>query len=284
MKTIALIGASGVLGRQAGPRLRAAGHRLRLLLRPGSPDALPHAPGVERFHGDLFDAVALRRLLRGCDAAVNLASALKPVHGSIDWQANDRVRAEGTMALVKACEAAGVGRLVQLGIAFVDGEDAEGTGPLAALPWLASAASMEAEVAQARLDALVLRAGLFWGPGTGMQAWFDSLRTPSPWYCPGMAADWVSLVHVEDMADAVVAAVGSQATGCLAVTDGEPLRWSDLAASVQAELGGADIEFAPRAMLPSFRVSAASCRARLTCRPNHLGRDFARLSSAEHVA
>lgn len=284
MKTIALIGASGVLGWQAAPRLRAAGHRLRLLLRPGAPDALPHASDIERLHGDLFDAPELRCLLRGCDTVVNLASALKPVRGSIDWQANDRVRAEGTKALVKACETAGVVRLVQLGIAFVDGEDAEGTGPLASLPWLASAAAMEAAVAQARLDTLLLRAGLFWGPGTGVQAWFDSLRTPSPWYCPGMAADWVSLIHVGDMADAVVAAVVSPATGCLAVTDGEPLRWSELAANVQAELGVTDIEFAPRAMLPSIRVGAMSSRARLKWRPNHPGRDFARLSSAEQVA
>lgn len=284
MKTIALIGASGVLGRQVEPRLRAAGHRLRLLVRPASPNALPHAPGIERLNGDLFDAAALRSLLQGCDTVVNLASALKPVRGAIDWQANDRVRAEGTQALVKACESAGVGRLVQLGIAFVDGKDAEGTGPLAALPWLASAATMEASVEQAQLDTLLLRAGLFWGPGTGMQAWFDSLRTPSPLCCPGMATDWVSLIHVEDMADAMVAAVASHAIGCLAVTDGQPLRWSDLAASVQAALGVAVIEFAPSVMLPSFRVSALSSRARLALRPARLGRDFARLSSAEQVA
>ena len=283
MKTIALIGASGVLGRQVGPRLRAPGHRLRLLLRPGSLDPLPHAPGTERLHGDLFDAAALRRLLRGCDTVVNLASALKPVRGSIDWQANDRVRAEGTKVLVQACESAGISRLVQLSIAFVDGEDAEGTGPLASLPWLASAAAMEAAVAQARLDTLVLRAGLFWGSGTGMQAWFDSLRTASPWDCPGVAANWVSLVHVEDMADAVAAAVDSQTTGCLAVTDGEPLRWGELAANAKAELGLAEITFAPQAMLPSFRVSAISSRARLNWRPQHFGRDFAQRSSAELV-
>lgn len=47
-----------------------------MLLRPGSPDVLPQRSGIERCSGDLFDAATLRCLLRGCDTAVNRASAL----------------------------------------------------------------------------------------------------------------------------------------------------------------------------------------------------------------
>lgn len=279
MTTIGLVGASGVLGRHVVPRLLSAGHRLRALERPGSSGATTSPSGIERHAGDLLDADSVNPFVRGCGVVINLASALKPVRGAIDWQANDRVRAEGTQTLVRACEAAGVGRLVQLSIAFVNEDDREGAGPIAASLWLASAATMEALVARAELGTLLLRAGLFWGPGTSLQAWFNSLRTPAPARCPGRAQDWVTLVHVEDMADAVAAALGANVSGCLAVTDGTPVRWVDLAASVQAALGVGDIDFASRPALPSFRVDAPAALKRLPWRPKHLARDFARVSS-----
>ncbi len=245
----ALVGGSGLLGRRVLARWPAGLPAPRLLWRAGA-GAAPAGP--QAVVGDLFDPDALARLLAGCDTVVHLATALRTVAGQVDWRANDRVRREGTHALLRAARVAGVRRVVQLGIAFVDGgeQPSDGLGPLAPLPQLRSAADQEAELASAGLPALLLRSGLFWGPGTSLQAWAVAQRGehPPPSLARG-ADDWVSLVHLDDMADAVLAGMCSQAVGTWVVVDGRPRRWRELMAPSAAARPGLGV-------LPSFRIPA----------------------------
>ena len=280
---LAVVGASGVLGRQVVPRLLARGHTVRALIRPGSGGVLPKPDkALECVSGDLFDSASLRRLLAGCDAA-HLATALRLEGRQIDWSINDRVRREGTAGLLAACETAGVGRYVQQSVAFIDpGQElSDGTGALAALPFLASAVEMEAMVRQAPLSTLVLRGGAFCGPGTAMDAWLGQSPMNLPVACPGDGQDWVSLIHVEDMADAVVAALeATTTTGCLAIVGDAPVRWGDLSRRAAALLGYPGIAFGGRRLLPSFRVSNSRARALLNWAPAHHELDATILSAS----
>lgn len=187
---MALIGASGLLGRRALDQWRQRGFAARLLCRSDAAVADAQPGSSEVVMGDLFDTGALQRLVEGCDMVVNLATAPKAVDGAVDWGANNRVRREGTRLLLQACRHSDAPRLIQQSVAFVEEGDRlnDGTGPLADLPHLASARDMEAAVEQSGNEALILRGGLLWGPGTALQAWArrqkwpaDRLRDWSEW-------------------------------------------------------------------------------------------------------
>jgi nucleoside-diphosphate-sugar epimerase len=270
---IALAGATGVLGRRVAARLRAAGHELRLLVRR------PPARDPDAVVGDLADPASLPRWLEDCDVALHLATALRAgPDGQVDWARNDRVRDEGTAHLVQACTAAGVGRLIVQSVAFVrsPGVDAwcRGDEPLAELPFLRSARVLEQRALGGGLAATVLRGGLFYGPDTALSAAWAAAAHDGCWRVPANAENFVSLVHVDDMADAVAAAAGGAGgaggLGVLAVTDDAPLRWSDLIRGLAAS-GGAGIcaSGGPPTPLPSFRVSNARARRLLGWAPRH---------------
>jgi 2-alkyl-3-oxoalkanoate reductase len=180
-----VIGATGVLGREAVPRLRAAGHEVGVL---------------DRHTTSLFDADQLAVALTGYDAVVNLATRIplsaKAVLASA-WADNNRIRTEGTAALVKAATAAGVGRIVQEGISFVyaDGGDREldESAPIKPVGHIASSVQAQHNVL-AHPGGVFLRFGMLIG-GDAM----------SP---PVLVGDgWMSVVHPGDAAAAAVAAL-----------------------------------------------------------------------------
>lgn len=268
---IAIAGGTGVLGRAVASRLRAMGHELRLLTRaqPAGP------PGPEAVAGDLLQPQSLRPWLRGCDVALHLATALRPLPGgAIDWAANDRVRTLGTAHLLQACARERVSRIVVQSVAFVRSPAAshwcEGDEPLADLPFLASAAAMERLVSESGLDALVLRGGLFYGPGTTTSARWEAAAAAGSWSVPANRDDYVSLVHVADMASAVCAAAAGGAPAVLAVVDDEPVRWGELVHGLCALTGAAVLaEAGPPSAVPSFRVSNRGAREQLGWKPKY---------------
>lgn len=270
--TVALAGATGVLGRLVALRLRADGHRVRPLVR--RPTAAAGADGVV---GDLTAPASLTRWLDGCDVALHLATALRPgADGHVDWARNDALRDAGTANLLEACARVGIGRVVLQSVAFVQApaDDAwcRGDEPLAERPFLDSARRLEQHAAGSGLAALVLRGGLYYGPGTALsQAWAASARS-GDWRVPGDGRAFVSLVHVDDMAAAVVAAATAQParTGVIAVVDDAPLRWGRLLRGLAAAAGSAVApQPGPPSALPSFRVSNAQARLRLGWAPRH---------------
>ncbi|HVH04559.1 MAG TPA: NAD(P)H-binding protein, partial [Myxococcota bacterium] len=119
MATIAILGATGVYGRHLVPRLVAAGHTVRALVRRPEAAGVASACGVDVRGADVFDAASLHAGLAGCEIGVNLATSLPGPSGRGDFAANDRVRREGTPIWLEACAAAGVGRVLQQSIAMV---------------------------------------------------------------------------------------------------------------------------------------------------------------------
>lgn len=272
MSRVALIGGSGVLGRHVLRILVTAGLQVRLLTR-SEVGILASDDRVESVVGDVLDRESLSPLLRGCDAAVHVATALRIEDGASrpDWARNDAVRIRGTTNLIDACAREGVGRLVAQSVAFVASPSRDawsaGTEPLAPLGFLRSASVMEQLLRSAPFACAVLRGGLFYGEGTGVQAEWESAASARAFNLPRSPLDFVSLIHVEDMARAVVAALTSRLDGCYPVVDDEPVRWQDLFSGLAAECGAPPPAHGDWDSLPSFRVSNRATRLGLGWQP-----------------
>lgn len=275
---IAVLGASGVYGRHLVPRLVAAGYRVRALVRRPAAAAAAAACGAELAAADIFDEVSLRAGLAGCDVAVNLATSLPAPGESGDYAANDRLRREGTPIFVRACREAGVPKILQQSIAMVHAGGGSawadettfhslGEEDVAAAAFSA-ARCMEATIEASELDWIVLRGGLFYGPGTGFDDdWFARAQA-GKLRMPGMGGDYVSLVHIADMAVATVAAIASwPSRRALIVADDRPATWGELFRHVCAVAGAAPPQQGGRLLLPSFRVSNRLVRELLSWTP-----------------
>ena len=65
--------------------------------------------------------------------------------------------------------------------------------------------AMEGAVKTSNLDWIILRGGLFYGPGTGFEDEWFARAAAEKLRLPGDGSDFVSLVHIADMAAATVA-------------------------------------------------------------------------------
>jgi nucleoside-diphosphate-sugar epimerase len=277
---IAVLGASGVYGRHLVPRLSAAGHRVRALVRKPAAAAIAAACGAEVKAADIFDEASLRAGLADCDVAINLATSLPGPTSPGDYAKNDQLRREGTPVWVRACRDAGVPRLLQQSIAMthagggetwadettfhpVDEESIAGAA-------IAAVRAMEATVAESGLDWLVLRGGLFYGPGTGFDDdWFTRARA-GKLRLPEEGSDYVSLVHIADMATATVAAIARwPSRQALIVADDHPAPWRDVFAYVCSVVGSHPPQPGGRALMPSFRVRNRRARESLSWAPSY---------------
>jgi nucleoside-diphosphate-sugar epimerase len=279
LETIAVLGGSGVYARHLIPRLAAGGYNVRALVRR------PEAAGVARGCGadvriaDIFEAEALRASLEGCACCINLATSLPGPSGRGDYEVNDRVRAEGVPNLLDACRAAGVSRVIQQSIAMVGAAgDQIVEGSAASNPegdTLTSRAfratlAMEEAFRASGVDWVILRGGLFYGPGTGFdESWF-ARAIAGKLRLPGDGSDFVSLVHIADMAAATVAALKlwpSRST--LIITDDLPARWRDVFGYIAALCGAPPPPAGGAPGFPSFRMSNRLAREVLKWSPRY---------------
>lgn len=252
---IAVLGATGAAGRAFVPRAEAAGHTV-----------------VAR-RADILDRGALADLLDGCDAVANLATSIPKPGGRGDWAVNDRIRREGTANLLAACEQCGVRTVIQQSVAMLhcvaDDRPQTEDDPIEGYGAIASAADMEALVRAAPLDGRLVRGGLFYGPGTDREEnWLAELRNPA-FRVPGDGSAWLSPVHVEDYATALLAVLerGRPREAYIASGDA-PLRWRELYALIAARAGLEPSAPGGPQRMRSFRVSNARLCA-LGWRPAH---------------
>ncbi|HET9448910.1 MAG TPA: NAD(P)-dependent oxidoreductase [Steroidobacteraceae bacterium] len=279
---IAVLGATGVYGRHLLPRLIAAGYEVRALARRPEAVAQAAACGAEVAAADIFDAASLRAGLAGCDVAINLATSLPAPGEQGDYAKNDQLRREGTPIFVRACREVGVPRILQQSIAmthagggdeWADEATFQAPGEGIAGEAIAAVRAMEAAVVKSDLDWIILRGALFYGPGTGFDDdWFARARA-GKLRLPAEGHDYVSLVHIADMAAATVAAIRRwPARRALIVADDCPARWRDVLTYVCALAGAEPPQPGGRAMMPSFRVKNARARELLAWEPAY--RDY----------
>lgn len=238
---IFIAGASGVLGSRVAPLLLSGGDDVTGTTRAAERAEALAQTGVRPVVVDAYDPAALEQAVRAARPDVLLHLLTDLGAGSSD--ANARMRIEGTRNLVAAAQAAGVRRIVAQSIAWAY---APGSGPAdEATPLDLGAAAPRSrtiegvvglETAVAALpEALVLRCGVFYGPGT----WYsdrgfvaDKLRRGEPVTSAGIT----SFVHVDDAAAATALAVAGP-TGALNVVDDEPAPGADWSALFAAVIG-----------------------------------------------
>jgi uncharacterized protein YbjT (DUF2867 family) len=117
-----LLGGTGAIGSHALPALVAAGHEVSALVRTSEKAAAVRAQGADPVMVSMFDRAALLGSFRGHDAVVNLATSMPSMATFLlrrAWKPTERVRIEGSAAVVDAALTAGVPRLVQESVSMV---------------------------------------------------------------------------------------------------------------------------------------------------------------------
>ncbi len=222
---VALTGGTGQLGTHAIDALLAAGHGVRVLVRPEKAhfSLPPHQQRAHTVAVPSLDAQALARALQGCDAVVHAAAALTG-----DDATQHAITVEGTRTLLAAMAAAGVHRLVGIGSLSVYDHTAVPAGgtfnentPLETQPALRDVYA-RCKLAQDHLFAqfaqtpgalaITLRPGIFY---TERSLWQFALGKPlggRSWLVMGpLTPDCeVPLVHVKDVASAIVRALAAR--------------------------------------------------------------------------
>jgi nucleoside-diphosphate-sugar epimerase len=279
---IIVFGATGVLGRALVPLLVEQGHVVRAVVRSPEKVQVLTEGGVELVPGDLLSEDTRKRLpslMAGCQAAVHIATAIPRDFGAPGaWDANTRLRTEGTRALLDAALASGVERYVQQSIvmAYVDGGERllDEETPLDTSPARAAVCApviemegMVRAVPPERLRWSILRGGSFVGAGTAQEDTIKRLREGSE-TVPCDGSNYISPVNVNDMAEAVAAALERAHGGSMLNIVDEPLRQGDyldrLATLIAAPLPKRDPTIP---CPPSFRCSNARANALLGWTP-----------------
>src|SRR5512134_3753661 len=107
MRNVLVLGGSGFLGRHVARQLAARGVQVRVPTRNRERARdLILLPTVEVIEANIADEASLTRLLRGCDAVVNLVGIL---HGDFE-----RAHVELPRRVIAACKQWGVRRLVHV--------------------------------------------------------------------------------------------------------------------------------------------------------------------------
>lgn len=278
MANIAVLGGNGVYARHLIPRLIAAGNKVCAVVRRPEAAGIARDSGAEIRTGDIFDTVSMAAAFKGCDIAINLATSLPGPSGRGDFAANDRLRVEGAPNFISACQQVGVTRVIQQSISFLNAsgsdawsdEDHRYAPPAETIASKAmdAAEMMENIVKTSALDWIILRGGLFYGPGTGFdERWFAGAAA-GKLKMPGDGSDYVSLVHIADMAAATVAAVERWPSHqTLIVCDDAPAQWREVFGFIAASLGQPAPQAGGAAGFPSFRLRNTRAKAALGWQP-----------------
>jgi nucleoside-diphosphate-sugar epimerase len=233
-------GASGAVGRPLIRQLVAAGHKVTGMTRREEQAAQMRADGAEAVVCDVFDRDTLTGAITGARPEV-VIHQLTSLPSNLDlrderaYDANNRIRRDGTANLVEAALAAGARRMVAQSISFiyapaggwVKGEEDPvfTSAPGGFGSAVAATMDLERQVLGAEgMDGLVLRYGFFYGPGTAYASDGHQAAEVRKRRFPIVGAgDGVfSFVHVEDAAAAAVAAAQRGDPGVYNVTDDDP--------------------------------------------------------------
>jgi nucleoside-diphosphate-sugar epimerase len=214
---IFVAGASGTIGSRAVPRLIQAGHDVTALVRSDATRARLETVGAHSIRASLLDEVGMRTVLGGHDAVVNLATHIPSGADAIKtwaWREDDWIRTEGSAVLARAAQDAGVECLIQEAVTFVypDNKNDWITERTAPAPNPKSQTATMAATAHALRFAsqggrgIVLRFGQLYGPDRNSGETLARTRAGKP-VVLGRPSGWLSPLHPEDAATAVVAAL-----------------------------------------------------------------------------
>jgi nucleoside-diphosphate-sugar epimerase len=242
-------GASGAIGTRLVPQLLGQGHEVIGTFRSAGNAERVRSLGARPVQLDVLDERAVRRAVLETrpDAIIHQATALANVRFTRNLDAafavTNRIRTEGTDALLAAAREAGVTRFVAQSFAslryareggMVKTED----DPLDPNP---PAGSHETNAAMAHLDRAVtgaggiaLRYGGFYGAANdGMAGPVRKRQFP----LAGSGAGMSSFIHLDDAATATVLALTRDGAGLYNIVDDDPAPMSEWLPALAAALG-----------------------------------------------
>ncbi len=236
-----LAGATGAIGKRLVPQLIEAGHEVIATTRSKEKLSTLYDLGAEPVLCDVFDAGRLGSVIARAepDAVINeltdLPQSLNPRKLKEYYAANNRVRREGTRNLLSAALGTGVRRFLVQGAAYwyaptggpVKTEEAplylDAPSPIG--PAVKTIKEVEEAVLTADgIEGIVLRYGMFYGPGTWYAKDGDVGRQVRKRRYPmiGHGEGTFSFIHIDDAASATVAALERVRAGTYNVVDDEP--------------------------------------------------------------
>jgi 2-alkyl-3-oxoalkanoate reductase len=225
---VLVTGATGMLGRGVARALADRGDQVTVLQRH------PAGLGLPELLTDISDADSVRAAASNQDAVIHLAAKVNVIGPDAEYE---RVNVQGTRAVVNACVAAGVRRLVHVsspsvshsGTALI-GRGADPADPVAARgPYARSKAAAELVALAAdrgHLAVVAVRPHLVWGPGdTQLVARVVERARRGRLPLIGSGAALIDTTYVVNAVEALLAALDRcvEARGqALVVTNGEP--------------------------------------------------------------
>jgi dihydroflavonol-4-reductase len=275
-----ITGGHGFIGSVVVRKLLTAGHAVRCLVRPTSNTARIDGLAVERVTGDVHDAGVVRNGLEGCQAAIHLA-------GPSAWsEINDpdmqRIAARGLAHVLDAARAAGSARVVFASSVVAVGAADTPTVLDEAAPYTLDATKAlghshqkhrgEAACRQAAADGqdvVIVNPAEVYGPNDTELVTAGNLvdfaRGNPVLVCRG----GTSVVHVEDVADGIVAALERGRTGERYILGGENVTLRQLAELVLAALGRRrTVVTIPNPLLRAITHAATRLRISLPFNPD----------------
>jgi nucleoside-diphosphate-sugar epimerase len=245
-----VLGGTGAIGTTTVPVLVAAGHEVSGLARSESKAEDLRQAGATPVSVSLFDPDRLAAAFEGHDVVVNLATALPGDARFLfarGWRKNNRVRSEGSASAVAAARRAGVTRFIQESVSmlYADGgsEWLDESAPLAP-EIFSSAGNLAAERNVTQLGGVVLRFGLFIGPTATSARQLLGLARRRITPVLGRRDTFVSSIHLDDGARAVVAALDAP-SGTYNVVDDDPLTKAGYADALAEAVGRRAVVRAP---------------------------------------
>lgn len=244
MQTLLITGASGFVGSHVVEACEGTGLGLKALVRrPGDLVRLG-AAGVTCVPGSLEDGAALSIAMRSVDVVLHLAA----VTSARSQEEYERVNATGTRAVVEAMVAASPRprRLVYLSSLAAAGPSVDGRPvtvddpprPLTAYGRSKLAGETICEDASGDLSVVILRAPAVYGPRDREIYRFFRFAKAGLLPVPSGPARTLQLVHVADLARALVmAATHPGARGLYHIAEGRAYTWEEMAGMIATALG-----------------------------------------------
>jgi 2-alkyl-3-oxoalkanoate reductase len=248
-------GASGALGSAVVRRLLGEGRTVRAFVRQ-----IPSRPveGVEYRFGNLGDPDAVARAVEGAEVVIHAGAAKAG-----GWPEHYGATVVGTRNVIGACRRFGVRQLVHVSSMSVVDWTGAGSGepiseatplePRAEERGAYTRAKLEAELAVSAaardgLPSVILRPGVIFGAGLPLVSPAVARLAGDRWVVLGSGRLTVPLVYIDDVVDAVLAAVGRE------LVSGEVIQIIDDERLTQEEILG--LSDTHRAVIRIPRVAA----------------------------
>jgi nucleoside-diphosphate-sugar epimerase len=264
---VLVAGATGALGKQLVPRLVARGHEVVGTTRSESKRQAIVDLGATPAVADALDAEQVARVVAEAEPEV-IVHELTALSGDFDlrhfertFAETNRLRTEATDHLLAAGRAVGVKRFVAQSYAGWPAERTGGpvkneddpldhTPPESVRSTLEAILYLESAVTGAGwTEGVVLRYGGFYGPGTSLSSeggeMTEALRKRKFPVVGNGAGVW-SFIHIEDAADATVAAIEHGRRGIYNIVDDEPAPVSEWLPAVANAVGARAPRHVPR--------------------------------------